>query len=113
MKLVYCMLVFCIFVGCSNPFDTSIEVRYEVVGSAELVNITFENGSGGISQVANTALPWSHTFSADANEYVYLYAQNMGETGSITVTIYNDGDVFKRATSEGAFVIVSVSGNLD
>ena len=111
MKIFVSVLFFCI-VACSNPFDTSIDVRYEVVGSAESVNITFENGSGGISQVANVSLPWSHSFSANPDEYVYLYAQNQGETGSITLTIYKDGDVFKRATSEGAFVVASVSGNL-
>ncbi|MCK5133552.1 MAG: hypothetical protein KAR40_15535 [Candidatus Sabulitectum sp.] len=112
MKILFSVLFLCLFAACSNPFDTSIDVRYEVVGSAETVNITFENGSGGVSQMADIALPWSHSFSADPDDYVYLYAQNQGESGSITVTIYKDGDVFKRATSEGAYVVASVSGNL-
>ncbi|MCD4707723.1 MAG: MmpS family protein [Candidatus Sabulitectum sp.] len=112
MRIFFSMVFLLLVVACSNPFDTSIRVKYEVVGSAETVNITFENGSGGISQMANVALPWSHSFSADSDDYVYLYAQNQGETGSITVTIYKDGDVFKRATSEGAYVVASVSGNL-
>ncbi len=113
MKLLLFALSLFLILSCSNPFDTSIDVKYEIAGSAERVNITYENGDGGISQLGNVALPWSHTFSAEPNEYVYLYAQSMSESGSITVTIYSNGDVFKRATSEGEYVIASVSGNLD
>ena len=110
---VFCFILFlCLAVACSNPFDTSIDIRYEVSGSAQLANVTYENGSGGTSQMTNIALPWSHTFSGEPDEYVYLYAHSQSETGSITVTIYKDGDVFRRATSEGAFVAASVSGNL-
>ncbi|MCK5785717.1 MAG: hypothetical protein KAH54_04055 [Candidatus Sabulitectum sp.] len=112
MKLFFSVVFLSLVLSCSNPFDTSISVRYEVTGSAETVNITYENGSGGISQLTGISLPWSHKFSADPDDYVYLFAQNQGETGSITVTIYSDGDVFKRATSEGAFVVASVSGTL-
>ncbi len=110
---VFCSILFlCLVLACSNPFDTSIDIRYEVSGSAELVNVTYENGSGGISQITNVALPWSHNFSSEPGEYVYLYAQNQGETGSITVTIYKDGEVFRRATSEGENVVASVSGDV-
>lgn len=112
MKIVFLVISLFLVLACSNPFDTSVDVRYEVVGSAESVNITFENAGGGISQMANVALPWSHSFSADPGDYVYLFAQNQGKNGSITVTIYKDGDVFKRATSEGEYVVASVSGTL-
>ncbi|MCK5842461.1 MAG: hypothetical protein KAH31_09855 [Candidatus Sabulitectum sp.] len=113
MKVFFSFLFLCLLVACSNPFDTSIDVRYEVIGSAEAVSITYENGGGGISQVTNVGLPWSHSLSAEPGDYVYLHAQNLGETGSITVTIYQNGDVFKRATSAGAYVIVSISGDLE
>jgi hypothetical protein len=112
MKILYTFAAMCLMLACSNPFDTSIEVRYEVTGTAELVNITYQNDSGGISQVTNMPLPWSLSFSGDPADYVYLSAQNQGETGSVTVTIYKDGDVFKRASSEGSHVIASVSGTL-
>ncbi len=65
MRIFFSIMLLCLATACSNPFDTSISVKYEVVGSADTVNITFENGSGGISQMADVALPWSHTFSAD------------------------------------------------
>ncbi len=112
MKNPIAVIPLLLFLACSNPFDTSIAVRYEVTGSADTANITYENNSGGISQVTNVPLPWSTAFSGDPEDYVYLSAQNQGETGSITVTIFKDGEVFKRATSEGSFVIASVSGTL-
>jgi len=112
MKATFMMLVIGLSVSCSNPFDSSIDVRYEVTGSAESVNITYENLNGGISQVTGMPLPWSMTISGDPGDYVYLSAFNQGETGSVTVTIYKNGDVFKRASSEGSHVTASVSGTL-
>jgi len=113
MKSLFIILSACFTLACSNPFDASISVRYEVTGSAGSVDISFDNGEGGISQMANVSLPWSYTLSADPGDYVYLYAKNREETGTVTVTIYSDGEVFKRATSQGGFVVVSVSGNLE
>lgn len=114
MKTTILFLAICsLCVSCSNPFDYSIDLRYEVTGSAGTVNITYENLNGGISQVSGRQLPWSVTLTADPGDYVFLSAVNTGETGSVTVTIFDDGDVFKRATSEGAHVTASVSGNLD
>lgn len=109
------MMVFLLLLtaACSNPFDYSIDVRYEVTGSAELVDITYENLNGGISQLSGMPLPWSITISAEPGDYVYLSAYNRGESGSVTVTIYDDGSVFKRATSQGGHVTASVSGTLD
>ena len=98
--------------SCSNPFDSSIDVRYEVSGTADSVDVTYENLNGGISMVTGMTLPWSITIEGDPGDYVYLSARNLGESGSVTVTIYDDGDVFKRATSEGGGVTASVSGTL-
>lgn len=112
MKILIATVILSIFLACSNPFDASIAVRYEVTGSTEYVNITYENDSGGISQVTNVPVPWSLSFSGDIEDYVYLSAQNQGETGSVTVTIFRDENVFKKATSKGSYVIASVSGTL-
>jgi hypothetical protein len=112
MKTIALFLLVTITLSCSNPFDTSVEVRYEVSGTAQSVDITYENNNGGISQLTGIPLPWSITFSGDPGDYVYLAATNRGETGSITVTIHRNGKVFKRASSEGAYVTASVSGTL-
>lgn len=112
MKIILLLFIMGLASSCSNPFDSSIDLRYEVTGSAELVNITYENLNGGISQLSAIPLPWSVTLSADPGDYVYLSAYNRGESGSVTVTIYEDGSVFKRASSEGAHVTASVGGTL-
>ena len=106
------LIVALLLIACSNPFDSSITVKYEVTGSAELVNVTYQNNNGGISQITDVVLPWSMTFSGNPEDYVYLSAQNQGETGSITVTIYKDNDIFKSATSSGSYVVASVSGTI-
>jgi len=112
MKTIFAVILIGMAVSCSNPFDTSIDVRYEVIGTAESVDITYENLNGGISQVTGLPLPWSITITGNSGDYVYLSAHNTGDSGSLTVTIYDNGDVFKRATSEGAHVTASVSGTL-
>ena len=112
MRLILAFVLLGTAFSCSNPFDTSIDVRYEVTGSADLVDITYENLNGGISQVTGMPLTWSITITGDPGDYVYLSAFNRSETGSVTVTIYDDGEVFRRATSEGGHVTASVSGTL-
>ena len=57
-------------------------------------------------------LTWSITITGNPGDYVYLSAFNRGDSGNVTVTIYDDGDVFRRATSEGGHVTASVSGTL-
>lgn len=112
MRKILTVLLVGMLVSCSNPFDSSIDVRYEVTGTAESVDITYENLNGGISQVSSMPLPWSITITGNPGDYVYLSAYNRSETGSITVTIYDDGDVFRRASSQGGHVTASVSGTL-
>lgn len=112
MRYAFLLIAAALLLSCSNPFDYSIDVRYEVTGSADAVDITYENLNGGISQVSDMPLPWSITITGNPGDYVYLSAHNTGDQGSITVTIYDDGDVFRRATSEGGHVTASVSGTL-
>ena len=112
MRMIPALIFLASVFSCSNPFDTSIDVRYEVTGSAESVDITYENLNGGISQVTGMPLTWSITITGNPGDYVYLSAFNRGDSGNVTVTIYDDGDVFRRATSEGGHVTASVSGTL-
>jgi len=88
------------------------QVKYEVTGTAKTVFVTYVNESGGTSQESNVSLPWSYTFTAKPGDFVYISAQNEGETGSVTVTIYKNGSIFKTSTSSGAYVIAEASGSL-
>lgn len=99
-------------VACDNPLDSSIRVKYEVTGTANTVDVTYENEDGGTSQESDVSVPWSYTFDGEPGDFVYISAQNQGESGSVTVTIYTDGDEFKSSTSEGSYVIATASGTL-
>lgn len=105
-------LIYLALTGCDNPFDPSIDVKYKVTGTAATVDVTYENSSGGVSQESDVEVPWSYSFTGDPGDFVYISAQNQGQTGTVTVTIYRDGDVFKTSTSEGAYVIATASGTL-
>lgn len=98
--------------SCPGPSTTSYSVEYQVTGSASTVFVTYENENGGTSQIASAIVPWSHTFTANSGDFVYISAQNNGDSGSVTVTILEDGNVFKTSTSSGAYVIADASGML-
>ena len=100
----------------SNTTPTTISlahsVEYQVTGSAATVNITYANAGGGPVKESNVAVPWSHNFTAGSQAGVYISAQNDGESGSVTVTITEDGTVFQTTTSNGAHVTAEASGFL-
>ena len=104
-------LVLSVMLGC-DVLDTSISVTYEVTGSANAVDVTYENDDGGTSQEGEVPVPWSYTFTGEPGDFVYISAQNQGESGSVTATIITDGDTFKTSTSSGAYVIATASGSL-
>lgn len=92
--------------------DTSRAVRYSITGTANSVSITYQNVYGGVSQIGNTSVPWSLSFTGEPGDFVYVSAQNQGETGKVTAIIFIDDDVFKSSTSSGAFVIATSSGSI-
>ena len=98
--------------GCENPFGGSIDVEYEVTGSAYTVDVTYENSGGSTSREYAVGVPWSYRFSADPGDEVYISAQNTGLYGTVTVAIYLDGEIFEAETSEGAYCTATASGTL-
>ena len=109
--------VIAIIVGrSSNTTPTTISlahsVEYQVTGSAATVNVTYVKADDSTAKEYHVDVPWSHTFTAGSQAGVYISAQNDGESGSVTVTITEDGTVFKTTTSNGAHVIAAASGFL-
>ena len=111
------------YAGCApapKPVPKTHILTYEVAGSAWTVSVTYLNTQGGTEQVSDVRLPWSKTFSNWSFGLAAITAQNtsrisvMGQdrlqSGSVTVTIYLDGKVFRRSTSSGAGVIASAEG---
>lgn len=96
--------------GC-DLFDTSRNVEYIVSGSASSVFITYENEDGGTEQV-QASPRWTYSFSAERDAFVYVSAQNEGESGTVEVEIRVDGDEFKSARATAAFGIAPASGSV-
>lgn len=100
-----------IFVGCGDLTTTSSVVKYEITGSASKVDVTLNNETGGTEQFTGVSVPHTYIFNDYTDWFLYISAQNQGESGSVTVTIYVDGALFKTSTSSGAYVIASASGS--
>jgi len=88
------------------------EVEYKISGTAEKVNVTLNNSSGGTEQYSDVATPHSYRYRNFYDWFVYISAQNQGETGNVTVSIYHKGILFDSSTSSGAYVIATASGSI-
>jgi len=85
------------------------EVEYKITGTASQVDVTLNNASGGTEQYDNVSVPHTYTYETFDDWFLYISAQNQGEYGSVTVTIYLNGEVVKTSTSSGAYVIATAS----
>lgn len=111
------------FVGCDSIlWDGVYDVKYVVSRTAQTVDLTIENTSGGTSQYSNKSIPWEYEFSVSVSRYdyafVYVSAQNNGSSGSVTSEIYvkkcteENYLLFKTSTSVGSYVIATSSGSI-
>jgi len=96
----------------SSVINPQHSVTYKVTGSARSVDVTYENGTGGTEQKSHVAVPWSQTFQASSGAYLYLSAQNQGDSGDLTTEIEVDGSSRKQANASGAYVIADVNDSL-
>jgi hypothetical protein len=85
------------------------EVEYKITGTASRVSVTLNNATGGTEQYDNVSVPHTYRYDTFTDWFLYISAQNQGEYGSVTVTIYLNGVVVNTATSEGAYVIATAS----
>lgn len=118
MKTISIILIL-FLVGC-NPFGDdpddvftpgATSVHYKVTGTASSVSITINNDTGGTEQ-ATVDVPYSKIYSDYYDDFLYISAQNQGNSGSVTVSIYVNGNLVEQATSTGPYVIASASGSL-
>ena len=110
-KAILLLLIILLSFSACNLF-TPPQVKYEVTGTALTVDLTIENEDGGTSQFSDKPLPWTYSFTGASGDFVYVSAQNQGDTGSVTATIYIDGEEYKTSTSSGAYVIATASGSI-
>jgi hypothetical protein len=83
-------------------------VTFEITGSAERVELTLEGGEE--TEQGEYQIPFSQEVSVDSGDFVYISAQNLGTTGTVTCTIYVDGELLATTTAQGSYVVVSCSG---
>jgi hypothetical protein len=118
------ILLICLFFGAallnpgskssstlSLPSSSERDVTYEITGSAQSVSVTLSNGDDGTEQ-GEYNLPFRKTFKKKPYPFAYISAQNRGETGTVTCTIFVNGQKFKTATSSGAFTIADCNGSV-
>ena len=109
---VLLILAFAAFAAAScsgkNILTGSGTVTYRVNGTAARADLTYE-ASSGTSQQANVTLPWSTNRPAKTGDFLYISAQNAGQTGCVNVEIVSGDKVLKSTQSCGAFVIASAS----
>jgi hypothetical protein len=89
------------------------KVKYEITGSASLVDVTMQWSDGSTRQHANVTVPATYEFKTWGYDgFVYLSAQNDGAYGSVTCSIYHRDKLFKSATSYGAYTIATASSSI-
>jgi hypothetical protein len=92
----------------SVPTKTS--VQYTVEGWYTGIAVTLNNDTGGTEQYDVGAVSFSKYYPDFQNNFLYISAQNQGNYGSVTVSIYVDGRLYKSASSSGGYVIATASG---
>ena len=105
-----------LIISCENPTeskepDYDYTVQYKITGSASLVDVTLNNSTGGTEQYDNVPVPKIYSYKYFEDWFLYISAQNQGQTGTVTVSIYYKDNLFKTSTSSGAYVIATASGS--
>ena len=95
----------------SNESNVRI-VKYEILGTAHRVTITFTNSSGETETFNHIEMPWERNIYPKKG-YLYLSVQNERHHGSVTARIWVDGKITKESTASGPFVTAAVSDVLE
>ena len=91
--------------------------EYDVTGSAGVASVTYASPTNSNTQAISVTLPWTYSFPVSITEgpylgtLVYLAAQNDSGSGSVTVTIKEDGNIFQQRETIGGYpAAVTVNG---
>ncbi|KQC13493.1 MAG: hypothetical protein APR63_00505 [Desulfuromonas sp. SDB] len=102
-----------LLISSCSWWDFSRTVKYQVTGSVSTATIKLVPQEGAIYEIYNESLPFSATYDLERGDYVYISAKIVDDSGSITVTIYNQGKIYKTATIDGVNAIATVNGYLE
>lgn len=91
---------------------TPHDITYRISGTARTVDLTYRNANDSTDQQQNKSIPWKMSFTAYRGQSLYVSAQNLGETGTVTCELVVDGVVVKAAESSGPQVVVTCNARL-
>lgn len=74
------------------------------------VDVTMSNADGNTSQYSNRGNDFHYWFVPRPGQFLYISAQNQCDYGYVTVKITQNGQVLQENTSQGGYVIATVSG---
>ncbi len=96
----------------NNSAPKTYSIEYRITGTAERVDVTLSNETGGTEQFDNKRVPYSMEFEAVEGAFLYISAQNQDDRGTVKCSILVEGIEVREAESSGAYVIASCSGKL-
>ena len=94
-----------------KPTSNIVKIEYVLEGTADTVSVTMQNQSGNTEQHGSVSLPKTYTLNVEPGSFIYMSAQNNGDSGSVSCTIKANGKEIETATSYGAYVIATCSGS--
>ena len=107
LLLAGCLLAGLLFLAACEA--KTVDVRYEVGGTAATIAITYRNATGAVEQ-RDVQGSWNYDMQARQGEVVTLRAANKTTAGTVSCRVLIDGVVFKEAESEGAWKFADCSG---
>jgi len=108
---LFAMMLAILACGSEAPTPSQHTVVYRVTGNIARASLTYESGEGSTEQ-RTVNVPWEIKFTVEQGQFLYLSAQNEENRGIIMAEILLDGKEWKKATSDGAYVIATVSGRI-
>lgn len=111
VTILGCLALLGLLASCSSSTSNgSPAVAYEITGTASSVSVTLSNPSGDTEQHSDVSVPHTYSYSSFPGNFLYISAQNQGDYGSVTVTIYVNGKIYKTSTSSDASTPAIASG---
>ncbi len=108
VTVVICIVLAFIFLQNGTSTLGTHTVEYLIDGTAKSAMITYSDGTQNISQTTSN-LPWKTTYKMKNGALPSLVAQNQG-TGVLNCKIYVDGNLWKQASANNQFGVVTCSG---
>ncbi|MGI5155859.1 hypothetical protein [Microbispora sp. CA-102843] len=94
-----------------STIGSNIPVFYDVTGTAAAVSLTVRTATG-TEQASGASLPVHLSIPMSSGDFVYVSAQNAGESGTVSCSITVGGRVISSNESSGAFAIASCEGTV-